>query len=428
MHGHDCGCGLTGAEFRALLDVLSETVLVADACGEVRGEQPSWARYTGQTAEESAGLGWCEAFDVRDRTAMSETWTTGVRAGEPFAVAARLFDAVSGASRHCEGRVTPMRDGGEVTAWIMALSDVHERHLHDQRERATAERFRRVFAANVFGICAGEQDRIVDGNDAFLGAIGASRLALRRGISVHDLEIRDAHGTLGMFADGEAREYEIRRLDGAPGHLLAAGVDLAPDPGWLAVVVDLTQRKATERAIAHLALHDPLTGLPNRRLLGDRLRHALARAARHRKAVAVLFCDLDHFKRINDTHGHGAGDTVLQMVARRLESILRDDDTVARAGGDEFVIVLEDLADPTEATRIAERARLALIDPIAWEHRALRITASLGVSVNIGADDTVEALLGRADTAMYAAKQAGRNQVAFAAPDFDPTRGINAAP
>jgi diguanylate cyclase (GGDEF)-like protein len=131
-----------------------------------------------------------------------------------------------------------------------------------------------------------------------------------------------------------------------------------------------------------------------------------------------LFCDVGNFKNVNDAYGHRVGDTVLQTVARRLESILRENDTVARAGGDEFVVVLGDLGDPTEATRIAERARLALSEPMPIDGEELRITASLGVALNIEAGDTVETLLRRSDDAMYLAKERGRNQVAFAGDDI----------
>ena len=282
-----------------------------------------------------------------------------------------------------------------------------------------AARFHRIFAANVFGIAYGEHDQILDGNDAFLDTIGSTRRHLTAGIRLQHLFAR-ADDALDMLTSGAAREYEIVRLDGAHAHVLAAGVSLTPDPGWLAFTVDLTPRKAAERALAYLALHDPLTGLPNRRLLEDRLQHALAGAHRNGATVAVLFCDVDHFKRINDSHGHRGGDTVLQTVARRLESVVRENDTVARAGGDEFVVILEGLGDPTEATRIAERARVALGEPIPLDRAEVRITASLGIALHGGAQDGVEDVLRRADNAMYEAKSHGRDRIAFANDDLAP--------
>ncbi len=127
----------------------------------------------------------------------------------------------------------------------------------------------------------------------------------------------------------------------------------------------------------------------------------------------MLFCDLDHFKEINDVFGHAAGDAALQAVARRLEQLSRESDTVARTGGDEFVVVLEDLHEAEDAERIAERIRVELASPVRFEGRDIQATCSIGVSLSHGAGDRVEALLGRADDAMYRAKQDGRDQIAL---------------
>ena len=162
------------------------------------------------------------------------------------------------------------------------------------------------------------------------------------------------------------------------------------------------------------ATHDRLTGVANRETLLGTLAAEVDRASRHYKPLSVAFIDIDRFKPINDTYGHRAGDVVLQGVARRLESVLRDDDTVSRVGGDEFVILLEDLADATGATRIAERARVAVSQPIALENGDLQVSTSIGVAISRGPLDDVESLLRRADDAMYLAKQRGRDQIAFA--------------
>ena len=281
---------------------------------------------------------------------------------------------------------------------------------HSMEERIAARRFEAIYSSNMFGICFGDGSRIVDANDAFLHDVGATRDDLSAGISLDALfletDVANAPGSI-------SGEYEVRRIDGAHGHLLAAGTALS-EREWALVAVDLTQRKATERAIAHLALHDPVTGLANRRLLFDRLQHALSRANRQSGRVAVLYCDVDHFKQINDTFGHRAGDLVLQDVARRLESVLREDDTIARVGGDEFVVVFETLSDATEATRIAERARLAMSAPVIIDGQELQVTGSIGVSLSGRPGEDVDALLRRADDAMYVAKGNGRDQVAFA--------------
>jgi diguanylate cyclase (GGDEF)-like protein len=206
-------------------------------------------------------------------------------------------------------------------------------------------------------------------------------------------------------------------LDGTTAYLLAAGIDLDAEGTWLAFAADLTERKMFEREVEHRSLHDALTGLPNRRLLVDRLQHALSRSSRAENLVAVLFCDLDRFKEINDAHGHAAGDRVLSVVASRLLALVRDADTVARVGGDEFVVVLEDLVEPDDALQIAERIRNALSEDVQFEGHFLRVSASIGVTLSTGADDRVETLLSHADDAMYRAKERGRNRVAIGSGD-----------
>ena len=174
---------------------------------------------------------------------------------------------------------------------------------------------------------------------------------------------------------------------------------------------DITERKALERQLQHQAMHDPLTGLPNRTLFTDRLRQALARAKRRGGEVAVLFMDLDNFKVVNDSLGHKAGDRLLVAASERVRSVLRPEDTLARLGGDEFVMLLED-ADAREAIRVAERVLGRLRDPLSLSGRRLVITASVGVA-NGGAGGKYAAdLLRDADLAMYRGKRSGKARVA----------------
>ncbi|MDR5709367.1 MAG: EAL domain-containing protein [Armatimonadota bacterium] len=175
--------------------------------------------------------------------------------------------------------------------------------------------------------------------------------------------------------------------------------------------LDITERKRMEQRLEHLALHDVLTGLPNRTLFLDRLRQALERTHRAGTQVAVLFVDLDQFKFINDSLGHAAGDTLLIEASRRLEGCLRAADTLARLGGDEFVVLAE-VHDPADAARIAERILAALSPPFVLEGEEVYVTASVGISVGDGTRRP-EDLLREADTAMYRAKAAGRNRYRY---------------
>lgn len=190
---------------------------------------------------------------------------------------------------------------------------------------------------------------------------------------------------------------------------------------YVAVFSDITQKKQADETIHSLAFYDPLTELPNRRLLRDRLTQVVAAAARHHRPAAVLFMDLDHFKELNDTKGHDTGDQLLVEVARRLQDTVRSNDTVARQGGDEFVIILTELSAATEraaveAEIIAEKIRSAINRPFHLDGFDWHGTLSIGISLLLDGDAAVDDLLKRADTAMYEAKKSGRNAIRF----FDP--------
>ena len=179
------------------------------------------------------------------------------------------------------------------------------------------------------------------------------------------------------------------------------------DPLFYGVFLDVSDRKRMETELERLALYDPLTGLPNRALFGDRLRQVLSRRGRE-AATAVYFLDLDRFKRINDSLGHGAGDAVLREVAERLASVVRPEDTVARFGGDEFTILCESVGGVLEAVAIADRLQRPLRNPLSLGGAELRLSASIGVAL-VEADDNGDGqhLIEDADAAMYRAKERG---------------------
>lgn len=181
--------------------------------------------------------------------------------------------------------------------------------------------------------------------------------------------------------------------------------------GSVVAFQDITEYKRNQAEIRRLAFYDTLTDLPNRRLFLERLNYALAQAKRHQRALAVMFMDLDHFKEINDTFGHDTGDELLKVVATRLNSSVRNVDTIARQSGDEFVILLSEITQPADAVQVAEKLLSVLREPITARGHALEITGSVGVSIYPanGTDDAQE-LMKKADSAMYAAKKAGRNR------------------
>ena len=183
--------------------------------------------------------------------------------------------------------------------------------------------------------------------------------------------------------------------------------------GKVLVFKDVSAARAKSLELSHLAQHDFLTDLPNRVLLNDRITQAISFAARYSKQLAVMFVDLDGFKRINDSLGHTVGDKLLQTVASRLVACVRRSDTVSRLGGDEFVVLLYQVEHAEDAAFISKKILSSLTEPFSIEQKHLDISASIGVSTYPGDGQDVETLIQKADTAMYAAKNLGRNNCQF---------------
>jgi diguanylate cyclase (GGDEF)-like protein len=199
-------------------------------------------------------------------------------------------------------------------------------------------------------------------------------------------------------ADGRWLRRTLRRLDGG---------------GSVELVAEVTELRGAEQASRFLAYHDQLTGLPNRRLLDDRLRQALRLAVRRERMVATLLVHLDDFRQVNDALGHGAGDAVLREVAERLSGCVRKADTLARAGADEFALVVCDLKEGADCRVVAEKALQALEPEFRVAGRRLRLAVSIGISLFPADGADGEALLRNADAATFRAKQLGRNQIRF---------------
>lgn len=201
---------------------------------------------------------------------------------------------------------------------------------------------------------------------------------------------------------------------------------------YVAMSSDISQRKQSEQDIHQLAFYDPLTNLPNRRLLMDRLQQAMVISARNRRHGALLFLDLDHFKAINDSLGHAVGDLLLIEVARRLQSCVREGDSVARLGGDEFVVVLEELSSQkSQAIRqtqlIAQKILAELNRPFVLKEHVLHSTPSIGVGLFLNHEESIESLLKHADLAMYHAKNSGRNAIYFYDAEMQTQANMNEA-
>ena len=234
---------------------------------------------------------------------------------------------------------------------------------------------------------------------------------------VHDDDVPSFLAFLRQLASASRpvvrAEVRLRHRDGSWRTLEMHGSDRSQEPvgGIVLNSRDVSERRELEQALRYQAFHDPLTGLANRALFADRLQHALARAERSPRAIAVLFVDLDAFKAINDSLGHTAGDAILIAFSERLKASVRPGDTVARMGGDEFAVLVEVMNQVDDGADVAERILATLQTPFRYQHSEVLVRASIGIAathVGTGQHTDAEALMRRADIAMYAAKRRGR--------------------
>lgn len=381
---------------------------------------------------------WTKVVHPDDREEIARLGDSARIAGAPFSAEYRTVRRDGRVAWIRESSVLIRDQAGNPRFWQGIMVDVTEQKHAEQALRASERRFRAVFDGAAVGIARVDLGGgVVEPNDALLRLLGHGAEELE-GTPVAALidrsDVRAFEEEFGKLAAGAIDHYEAeRRYHRSDGLVIwvHATKSLVRDedgaPGFvIAMLEDVTDRKRAEEELSHRALHDPLTGLPNRGLLFDRLGVALARIARTAAGAAVLFLDLDRFKEVNDTFGHDAGDRLLVAVAHRLEGSLRPSDTVSRFGGDEFVILCEDLAGSADAAATAQRVLDALLRPFVLDEGEVFVDASIGVAIASGVGDRPDALVRRADIAMYRAKESGRGRFEIYEPSMDegpaPTR------
>jgi diguanylate cyclase (GGDEF)-like protein/PAS domain S-box-containing protein len=305
-------------------------------------------------------------------------------------------------------------------AMVCVARDLRERIAAEQHQRRTAV----VFENTKEGIVLTDAERnVVMVNPAFTEITGYTREAIL-GQRADVLWAAKPEGPAGEVVWESLQKQEqwqgeswIRRQDGElrPVWNNISVVQNASGRvvNYVSVFSDISAIKDAEERLSYLAYHDPLTDLPNRLLLADRIRTAMSRAERTGTSVALLYLDLDDFKHVNDTLGHEKGDLLLNEIALRLREHVRGEDSVARLGGDEFVVVLEDVADPAQPARLAEKLLASIAEPAQLAGYELRMRASIGISLGPKHGVTSEELLKAADAAMYRAKRGGRGRYEF---------------
>jgi len=421
-------------QFRAIADCTVNWEVWWGLDGRPRWINPSVLGYTGYSVDECMAMPdlWAQMCHPEDLTRVVSALANGLEGGRGSNLEFRCVRK-NGSSFWLLASWGPITDANGVFAGFRTSGrDISERKLAEAELRIAAVAFDSLEGIMVIDASG----RILRVNQAFMQISGYDASEV---VGKTPRLLRSKRQTPAFH---RAIWESVRHSGGWQGEIWSRRKNGKVYPEWLTISAvkgndglvthyvsthhDITERKIAEERIKELAFFDPLTRLPNRTLLLDRLRQAIAVSTRNKTCSALLFIDLDHFKTLNDTLGHDQGDLLLQQVAQRLTTSVRNNDTVARVGGDEFVVVLEslhqDADDAAGQTRLIGEKILDVLDaPYQLNHLEYRITASLGATVFRGSECSIDELLKQADLAMYQSKECGRNTLRFFDPEMQTT-------
>jgi diguanylate cyclase (GGDEF)-like protein/PAS domain S-box-containing protein len=408
------------AQLQALSDASPLGIFITDTKGNCTYTNPCCLQISGLTFKTIFEGEWLQALHPDDRKRVSSEWHSSVQNQTPFESEHR-FLRKDGNTVWTRVKAEPIRDGRTITGYAGTLEDITRRKQVEEALRASEDRARLIIdtAYDAF-IAIDAGGLIIEWNSESERTFGWSRKeALGRSLAdtIIPPQHRDAHrqglnyfqrsGTgplLNKRVEFTALHRDSREF---PVELTISPVRRGETYTFNAFVRDITERKRSEAQLKEIGFHDPLTGLPNRSLCLDRLNQAMSRTRWHKRLVAVLFLDLDRFKVINDTLGHNVGDQLLKAVAKRLATCLRDGDTASRFGGDEFVIILADIAQAQDVPKIAQKVLDVFSKPILLDRQEVTVAISIGISLFPNDGGFPETLLKKADAAMYRAKKQG---------------------
>ncbi len=411
----------TGERYSSLVESAHDIIYTLGADGRLTSLNPAFETVTGWSRNDWLGRPFLDLVHPDDVVVAEERFGNMGEEGTPPPFVLRI-KAHFGAWLTVEITAAPLLAEGAAGGAFGIVRDISERIRSEEALRESESRFRTLveYAADPI-LVHDRAGRLLDVNHVACETLGYSREELlARTMADIDLHSGEEDWAWQGLEQGQAitLETEYRRSDGSsfPVEVRLVLIELAGEEHVLALSRDVTERKQAERRLDHLAHHDTLTGLPNRLLFRDRLDHALIKAQRSGTRLALCFLDLDRFKDVNDTLGHTMGDTVLQHTARWLREAVRQGDTVARFGGDEFVIILEEVNGADDACLVGRKILECFSQPMEVAGHRLLLGTSIGISLYPDHADDADSLLRKADSAMYRAKQQGTNRL-YCLPD-----------
>lgn len=416
---------MVGMIYRCRIDETWTMEYVSEGCLELTGHPP-------EDLVRNIRIDFESITHPDDRARIRKTILGELARDNRFDIEYRLIHADGGIRWVWERGIGVPGADGRLAAIEGFIQDVTQRRVAEDALRETERRFRSLFEHATEGIFqTTPEGRYLAANPALAGIYGytspeeliAGLSDIRQQLYVDPERRREFERLMREYGYTRNFESAVFRRDGAVIWISENARAVRDERGQVqfyeGTVVEITERKRYQEELEFQASHDSLTGLPNRSLLVDRLTQTLHAARRDQRVVAVVFVDLDHFKLINDSLGHHVGDRLLLDMAARLRACLRGEDTVARHGGDEFVMILPDQADEAGVSVILRRLLDSISQPWAAEHGEYSISCSIGVSLFPRDGDSAEQLLKCADAAMYKAKDIGRNTFHFFTPELD---------
>ncbi len=379
----------------------------------------AYAESTGHTVQSIVGKPLIDVIGAKADAEIASQVACVVR-GEKVQYE-RELTLPDGTLRQIEVSLVPhFNPGGVQLGAFVLMTDITRHHQIEAALRESEARFAKLAVATREGIVFHQNGIVTDVNEAALKLLGFE-LAEVIGRSIFDYVAPESRELASQhLRQGHKGFYEgaVLHKDGHQIPVELSGRSMTRDGNTVSITAmrNITERKEAEARIRFMAHHDLLTGLANRVMLQERLEGLLALARRHQNHLAVLFLDLDHFKNVNDSLGHHAGDVLLKEVANRIQAAVRDADVVARQGGDEFIVVLAGLEEPEAAAAVAVKLLVQVAEPVTIDGHVVSVAPSIGISIFPADGGSADELIRHADSAMYLSKQSGRRQYQFYAP------------